>query len=177
MLLKWQKQRFTVPFPGPAAPLAALRHHAAELSHLPPAAFKLIHAGAVMKDDAAPLSAYKLTENSTVFLIGDDPTTPASASEHHSVSRIQAELSSVRSQLTPHVHAFLAALRPPSDMPPTPQDHTRLGELLLQSLLRLDAIAPERDWPTARAERKAAVREVQELLDNLDSAWAAYSNP
>lgn len=61
--------------------------------------------------------------------------------------------------------------------PASPQDHTRLGELLLQSLLRLDAIAPERDWPTARAERKAAVREVQELLDNLDSAWAAYSNP
>jgi hypothetical protein len=128
------------------------------------------------------VSAYKLSQNSTVFLIGNDSgplsaSASASASEQQSVSRIQAELSSVRSQLTPHVHAFLAALRPPSDIPPTPQDHTRLGELLLQSLLRLDAIAPERDWPTARAERKAAVREVQELLDNLDSAWAAYSSP
>jgi hypothetical protein len=51
------RPRFPVPFPGPAAPLAALRQRAAALSHLPPAAFKLVHAGAVMKDDAAPRTA------------------------------------------------------------------------------------------------------------------------
>lgn len=29
------------------------------------------------------------------------------------------------------------------------------------------------DWPEARAERKAAVREVQGVLDRLDGAWSA----
>jgi predicted component of type VI protein secretion system len=57
---------------------------------------------------------------------------------------------------------------------PTPADHTRLSELLLQSLLRLDAMhLAGSDWPDARAERKAAVREVQGVLDRLDGAWSA----
>jgi len=57
---------------------------------------------------------------------------------------------------------------------PTSLDHTRLSELLLQSLLRLDAMhLAGSDWPDARAERKAAVREVQGVLDRLDGAWSA----
>ena len=56
----------------------------------------------------------------------------------------------------------------------TPTDHTRLSELLLQSLLRLDALHVSGvDWPEARVQRKAAVREVQGVLDRLDGAWAA----
>ncbi|KAJ3503380.1 hypothetical protein NMY22_g18268 [Coprinellus aureogranulatus] len=46
-------------------------------------------------------------------------------------------------------------------------------KLLLQSLLRLDGIAPERDWHTARKARKEAVKEVQALLDCLDDTIAA----
>jgi hypothetical protein len=53
------------------------------------------------------------------------------------------------------------------------QEHTRLGELLLQSLLRLDAITPESDWEDARAARKAAVKEVQADLEKLDTSWKA----
>lgn len=57
---------------------------------------------------------------------------------------------------------------------PTPaQSHTRLSELLLQSLLRLDAMAPEGAWEAARLERKGAVREVQGVLDRLDGGWGA----
>ena len=52
------------------------------------------------------------------------------------------------------------------------KDHARLGELLLQSLLRLDGIAAEGEWEQARRERKAAVKEVQMLLDRLDESWA-----
>ena len=51
------------------------------------------------------------------------------------------------------------------------QEHVRLGELLLQSLLRLDAINAEGEWEEARKERKLAVKEVQNLLDRLDSGW------
>lgn len=100
----------------------------------------------------------------------------STSSEQVTIALIHAELSSVRSQLTPAVHSFLAALSPPADAPPSHREHSHLGELLLQSLLRLDAIDPDRDWFTARVERKAAVKEVQELLDNLDAAWATFTN-
>lgn len=50
-------------------------------------------------------------------------------------------------------------------------EHTRLGELLLQSLLRLDAIVAEGEWEEARRQRKGAVKQVQGLLDRLDNAW------
>ena len=53
------------------------------------------------------------------------------------------------------------------------QEHVRLGELLLQSLLRLDAIHSEGEWEQARKERKGAVKEVQALLDRLDGGWRA----
>lgn len=53
------------------------------------------------------------------------------------------------------------------------QEHTRLSELLLQSLLRLDAIPTDGAWEKARLERKGAVREVQGLLDRLDGGWGA----
>ena len=45
--------------------------------------------------------------------------------------------------------------------------------MLLQSLLRLDAISAEGEWETARRERKGAVKEVQALLDRLDGGWRA----
>jgi hypothetical protein len=46
--------RFAIDWPGQNAPLSGLRARLAELTHLPPAGFKIIHAGAVMKDDDAP---------------------------------------------------------------------------------------------------------------------------
>ena len=63
---------------------------------------------------------------------------------------------------------------PPGTQTPTQTltlEHTRLSELLLQSLLRLDAISTDGSWDLARAERKGAVREVQGLLDRLDGEW------
>lgn len=50
-------------------------------------------------------------------------------------------------------------------------EHTRLGELLLQALLKLDAVSFEGGWEEARRERKEAVRVVQRLLDRLDGGW------
>ena len=145
------------------------------------------------------VSTYKLKENATIALIGGHSlapeTTSASASsaprapagkphtpqtEQGTISAIKAELDRVRETLVPDVDAFVRALTPPESEPtpestaPTPVDHTRLSELLLQSLLRLDALhVSGADWPEARVQRKAAVREVQGVLDRLDGAWAA----
>jgi len=59
----------------------------------------------------------------------------------------------------------------PYQKTPLELEHTRLAELLLQSLLRLDAINVEGEWEVARKERKAGVKEVQGLLDRLDGGW------
>ncbi|KAG0701342.1 hypothetical protein DFH29DRAFT_927392 [Suillus ampliporus] len=221
--VKWDRETLHFPLPPPETKLGQLRTDLAEYTHLPPGSFKLIHAGAVMKDDHAPLSSYKIRENSTIALIGGhslpSAPTPAPSSrpsqpkvkepptEQSTISAIRTELERVRTTLVPDVDALISALAPsvstsaptpgsapqsfssPAQVPPFPppyptpvsysskptsQDHTRLSELLLQSLLRLDAMhLAGSDWPDARAERKAAVREVQGVLDRLDGAWSA----
>lgn len=84
--------------------------------------------------------------------------------EASTVEVIQAELATVRGTLEPSVDAFLRT-------PTVDAEHTRLGELLLQALLRLDAISIDSSWTEARRERKGAVRAVQGVLDRLDKGW------
>ena len=124
----------------------------------------------------------------------------APRTEENTISQIRTELDKVRATLQPDVDTFLTALSPasaaahigpeptPTALPPKSaspagsgarapvdieREHVRLGELLLQSLLRLDAITAEGEWETARRERKGAVKEVQALLDRLDGGWRA----
>ncbi|KAK7053431.1 hypothetical protein VNI00_004057 [Paramarasmius palmivorus] len=126
--------------------------------------FKLIHKGALMKDETAPLSAYNIRPNSTIAVIGGPAATSSiSRSEQNTLSNINDELSTVRSTLVPDLHSFTTS--------PTEKEHLRLSELLLQSLLRLDAITPDPTWESARRDRKAAVKEVQTYIDQLDDAW------
>lgn len=213
--VKWGRDVLHFPVPPPNTTLGKLRADIAEYTHLPPSSFKLVHAGAVMKDDHAPLSVYKIRENSTIALIGGHTSAETSApharpprsneppTEQSTIGTIRAELDRVRSTLVPDVDAFVLACSGPlvpaphsSTFPvpaqtltsgsflassdgvpsqePTSLDHSRLSELLLQSLLRLDALhLPGADWPEARQQRKAAVREVQSVLDRLDNAWAS----
>ena len=118
---------------------------------------------------------------------------PERRTEETTIKQIQTELDKVRKTLQPDVDTFLSTLQgtATSDaVPPQPapkpskskpaasekqpdlaQEHVRLGEMLLQSLLRLDAINAEGEWEQARKERKLAVKEVQGLLDRLDSGW------
>ncbi|KAG6885685.1 hypothetical protein C0993_011170 [Termitomyces sp. T159_Od127] len=168
--VKWGKEKIAFDLPAPDTPLYVVRHALADYTHLPVDAFKLIHAGAIMKDDNAPISAYHLSPNATIVLVGaaDNPSGHTSPSERSVLATIQSELSAVRSALQPSLQAFLVA-------PADPKEHTRLGELLLQSLLRLDGIVAEPSWQQARSQRKDAVREVQDMLDRLDNAWATRS--
>ena len=46
--------RIAIVLPPPDTKLGALRHTLAEYTHLPEHSFKLVHSGAVMKDDNAP---------------------------------------------------------------------------------------------------------------------------
>lgn len=124
---------------------------------------------------AFSVSAYKLYPKATIYLIGvADSKLPQPPSQHQSRSEqsilttIQSEFHVVRNTLLPDLDLFTAA-------PANQKEHLRLGELLLQSLIRLDNIVVESSWETARKERKEAVKEVQEMLDRLDNAWTARS--
>ncbi|KAG8841478.1 hypothetical protein FRB91_004978 [Serendipita sp. 411] len=146
-----------------------------------------------MKDNNALLANYGLKGGSTVTLIGTSTPLPkardTSASSKPTLPRtqegilitIKAELDNVQQKIHPSLEAFLNSIssseeiQEPRIVNPTPEnlqlEHTRLGELLLQSLLRLDAINPDSEWEDARKARKAAVKEVQADLDKLDTSW------
>jgi len=137
----------------------------------------------VMKDNNAPLSAFNLKPNATIQLIGSAAPPPSARpqppvkevpiNQAAMVKIIQAEIDSIHRELLPSLTTFEVSLNA-SEGPSQEslkQEYTRLGELLLQTLLRLDSFTPEGDWEEARKARKAAVKEIQELLTRIDTAW------
>ncbi|KAF9792995.1 hypothetical protein BJ322DRAFT_997846 [Thelephora terrestris] len=176
--VKWGREKLQFPLPSPDTKLAVIRRQIADHIHLPHSSFKLIHAGAVMKDDSAPISSYGLKNKSTIAVVGGPEqvsTAPERKTEKHVITQIETELNQVRVELLPFVDKLLESLPDRTAVPGDglDQEHARLGELLLQSLLRLDAIQAENEWEQARRDRKAGVREVQALLDRLDTGWKA----
>ncbi|EIN11959.1 hypothetical protein PUNSTDRAFT_99317 [Punctularia strigosozonata HHB-11173 SS5] len=183
-VVKWGREKIRFPLPQPNTPLSELRKEIADYTHLPTESFKLVHAGAVMKDDNAPILAYGIHDGSTISIIGGDTSEkdrhphrqseksapPERRTEQSTIAQIQSEMDNVRGSLLPGVDRLIAGLKALTSST-SKQEHARLGELLLQSLLRLDAINSEGEWTEARKERKGAVKEVQGLLDRLDLAW------
>jgi len=134
--------------------------------------------GDVFTNVITPVLSYGLKNKSAIAVVGGPEqvsAAPERKTEKRVITQIESELDKVRTGLLPSVDKFLDTL---SNQTITPGDsldreHTRLGELLLQSLLRLDAIHAESEWEQARKDRKAGVREVQTLLDRLDTGWKA----
>lgn len=145
------------------------------------------------------VSAYGINEKSKIAIVGGGANSvpaakaaPERRTEETTIKQIRTELDKLEKNLQPDVDQFLSALHatptataaapkplsPPVQADGTPAkqtdltlEHARLGELLLQSLLRLDAIIAEGEWEEARRERKSAVKQVQGLLDRLDNGW------
>ncbi|CAK5265781.1 unnamed protein product [Mycena citricolor] len=190
--VKWNSERITFELPPPNTPLGVVRDAIAEYTHLPRNGFKLIHKGAILRDDNASsrltstykrigsssciVSAFHLKDTSTIAVVeigsapanAAHPTTSNVRTEQATISAIHSQMENVRSELSPAVEVLLAS--PEAHRLPRSKEHLRLSELLLQALLRLDGITTEGDWELARQERKSAVKEVQNLLDRLDSA-------
>jgi BAG domain len=136
-----------------------------------------------MSIEPFPVSAFNLKPNATIQLIGSAAPAPsarpqapvkeAPISQTAMVKTIQAEIDSIHRELLPNLIAFEASLNAPEkpSRESLKQEYTRLGELLLQTLLRLDSFTPEGEWEEARKARKAAVKEIQELLSRVDTAW------
>ena len=51
------------------------------------------------------------------------------------------------------------------------EEHARLGELLLQMLLKLDGIDAQPDYAEARKQRKAGVKQLQAYIDEVDQLY------
>ncbi|KAF8973085.1 hypothetical protein BDZ97DRAFT_1779294 [Flammula alnicola] len=170
--VRWGTDRFEFQLPAPDTQLAAIRNSIAQYTHLPYNAFNIVHDGAVMADDNAPISLYHLRPNSTISIVADkEMPVKFKNSEQAQIASIQAELAAVNKDLLPAHSQFLRDLAtyPKQSLS---KEHSRIAELLLQALLRLDGIVPEQNWQAARADRKAAVKQLQGLLDQLDNAWA-----
>ncbi|KAJ3883631.1 hypothetical protein F5051DRAFT_391233, partial [Lentinula edodes] len=52
--IKWGKERTSFTLEDPSLPISVLKNHISQWSHLPPESIKLIHSGAVLKNDNAP---------------------------------------------------------------------------------------------------------------------------
>lgn len=189
--------RLYIPVPPSQTTLGDIRKSIADYTHLDLNSFKLIHSGAVMKGDTFPITAFSVRAGSTLQIVGTaspipgrrssstsssssvGKEAPARPTEHTTIKIIQDEMSRVQRTLVPpleSLHASLAVAQQGAAVPDKEvlrQEHTRLGELLLQSLLRLDALLTESEWVDARKERKGAVKELQGMLDRLDGAWKA----
>lgn len=129
------------------------------------------------------VSAFNLKPNATIQLIGSAAPVPSArpqapgkevrTTQAAMVKTIQAEIDSIHRELLPSLTAFELSLNAPEEpsRESLKQEYTRLGELLLQTLLRLDSFTPEGDWEEARKARKEAVKEIQGLLTRIDTAW------
>jgi len=185
--VKWGKEKLSVPLQRDDYTLGEVRKALSDFSHIPETNIKLIYGGSTMKDDSATLSSYGIQAGSTVHMLGSAELPPSRKApplpkeppqrptEPELIKKIQGEVSTVHSSLLPPLNTFLnelASFTPPSKE--LEREHLRLGEMLLQSLLRLDGMAPEGSWDDARAQRKGAVREIQGYLDKLDDAWREY---
>jgi hypothetical protein len=119
------------------------------------------------------VSLYHLRANSTIAIVALSGQPAAfKMTERAQIASIDAEIAAINSSLLPAHTQFLTDLSPQTRTALT-GERSRLSELLLQALLRIDAIVPEHDWAIARAHRKSAVIQLQSLLDQLDAAWGS----
>ena len=74
--VKWGREKVQVMVPPDHYPLSSLRETLSQHTGLPPHSFKLVHSGAVMKDDNAPINAYGIRPGSVVALVGGESLPP-----------------------------------------------------------------------------------------------------
>ncbi|EJU04314.1 hypothetical protein DACRYDRAFT_48216 [Dacryopinax primogenitus] len=178
--VKWGKEKIRVPLPPLETPLSEFRKSISDVTGLPPDGFKIIYSGAVLKDNTASLASFGVKPGRALAIVGlNEPLpTPSTAAapvvkekptEQSTIERIRKELSMLTSTLSPELETFLekGASVEKEEREAT---HTRLGELILQVLLRLDALMVE-GWEEARKERRAAVKHAQDMLNRLDEGW------
>ncbi|BGP32791.1 hypothetical protein JCM10296v2_004575 [Rhodotorula toruloides] len=251
--VQWGREKLRVPLPPPNSPLSTLRATLYNQTGVPPSHQKLIYAGAVLKDDLSPLSAYGLIDDdesaasdgaeegskksfwdswalmgrggakkkvkklvmlgskdvsarvddrlsqrkdladlaaqSSSSSAGEGATAGGEEKKVDSEEAVQRRIREISTQkldeLEPQVRQVeswlgqeqtrrasspSASAEDPDAPAPPRRTLLYLSEVLLQGLLKLDSIEIPSGYAEARRERKEAVRQVQEVLDRVDSA-------
>ncbi|KAF9339106.1 hypothetical protein BGZ89_001556 [Linnemannia elongata] len=195
--IRWSGERYLIDFEGRIlgqVQLKELREICRDLTGVPLGGLSLSHAGAVMKDDNAPLSCFGIKAGTKIIVHGIKPTpeqikemtTNGDPEEYALILRITNSLQKSRDFVEEHqskyeqeVQDYLASKPAPfvmSSMPPARKKlhdyHGMLSELLLQALLALDGVTCKPDFEVARVKRREAVKETQRLLDAMDAIHA-----
>lgn len=124
-----------------------------------------------------PLPSFRTSANPQTSH-GDDQTEPTS--EQVLVHHIRSLVDGILSPLAAPVASFISQATQSQNSSPLlaathhvlQREHGRLSEMLLHGLLELDGLKPEEGWKEARQQRKAGVRAIQRLLDEVDEAWS-----
>ncbi|KAI8913466.1 hypothetical protein EDD86DRAFT_245105 [Gorgonomyces haynaldii] len=117
---------------------------------------KLLHGGVLMSDHKKLLSGYNIQSGSKIMILGEQPKTVDK-------QRLVIEkLEGFATQCTQ-----LA-----SELKHDQQTLLRVGEMLLQTLLKIDSVEIEQDWEEARQKRRETVKLVQGFLEQVDKMKA-----
>jgi hypothetical protein len=193
--------RYNIPVPNPSTtPLSQLQATLSAQTSIPTTQLKIIHKGAVLKDNTLTLSSYGITDGTQLVMIGKEGEIPSAPEPRQQIVKkknkqpetdtesvltdwIRSLVNSTLDPLGASIATFLSYTRQPKEGEEVnrpkqiPKDdvlqreHARLSELLLRGLLDLDGVEIPSEWQTARKERKEGVRRVQGELNKVDEAW------
>ncbi|KAJ6587072.1 hypothetical protein DFH09DRAFT_244939 [Mycena vulgaris] len=120
-------------------------------------------------DEAAKLQ--RMLENSNdASKSRNRPPPRVNEGEQIAMTAVAAEMSNVQNELAPLISDYL-------QREPDEKERSRLIELLVQCLVRLDGIVVESGWEAGRSNRKRAVDEVLRLLNTLDWSPGSKASP
>ncbi|KAF9050001.1 hypothetical protein BJ165DRAFT_1455718 [Panaeolus papilionaceus] len=165
-----QNEHFLFDLPDPTTPLGTIRQIIAAQIDVPPDAFKIVHDGALMLDNNAPISQYALRPDSILHLV---TPTGESDEERQKIKAIRDELVAIRVLGNELARFTQGAQRDSQPQSTYTRQLAYFQERFTQLLLRLDAIDLQKNWVNARALRKEGVASAQAFLDRIDAARTA----
>ncbi len=189
VLHEQSKQTYHIDFPPDSIERGTilvkhLRHKIRHSLGLGSQTFQVLAAGRLIKDDNSSLASWRVQSGSKVLVrteleatkrhVGKHVGSKAKKGPHNSAAAIirdiDALVSETRESLLADVDFFLAS--PPESEKERNDTQNRLGELLLQKLLKLDAIElPSIDPPErmiAKQKRREGVKWIQALIDKVE---------
>ncbi|KAG0165677.1 hypothetical protein DFQ28_008569 [Apophysomyces sp. BC1034] len=140
----------------------------------------LMYLGAYLKDDTAPLTSCGIREGAEVTVFGERPdkekvkqTASKDSEEYGYLTRI-GKITKTLQERVSQVDAFEALANEGKnaqlDEKTVHDEGVFLSESLMQALIALDGISCPPEFETARAQRRAAVKLSQQLLDRVDNS-------
>ncbi|KAG9126211.1 hypothetical protein FRC07_004429 [Ceratobasidium sp. 392] len=136
-------------------PLGSLRETLSGHTGLPPNSFKLVHSGAVMKDDNAPITSYGIRPGSVVALVGGDTQPPRAAQPVPAPAPVPVQ----RPVSPPKPPKVAPPPIPPSQAPPV--NMTSVGGPEAASIMKIQS-----EWDSFRTKLLPDVQSFLQVLAN-----------